>query len=41
MCCVIVMLEGRVKDCLERGRIANGGCQVEGGDRIRQRGAGG
>jgi hypothetical protein len=41
MCCVIVMLEGRVKDCLERGQIASGGCRVERGDWVRQRGAGG
>ena len=41
MGCIIVMLEGRVKDCLERGWIASGGCLVERGDWVRQRRAGG
>ncbi len=41
VCCVIVVLEGRVENCLNRGRIANGGCWVEGGDRVGQHGAGG
>ncbi len=41
VCCVVVMLEGRVENCLERGLIASGGCRVERGDLVGQRGAGG